>query len=121
MEPIDYIKRLGMNEPGICDKFSRPDFLRLLDIDFKERIDLIESNHEMSYIEFKDLVREFEGKFRAISDQKAGLPLTKNLWNAFYARFIIPYRAKYFPLTHRRILTLVEKKNRENQKQNGKN
>lgn len=121
MEPIDYIKRLGMDDPALCDKFNRPDFLRLFNTDFIEHINRIEENHEISYIEFKDLVRAFENKFNTISSLKAGRPLTKNLWNAFYARFIIPLRAKYFPLTHRRILTLVEKKNRDNQKNNGKN
>lgn len=121
MKPLEYIIRLGMNNPDTCDKFSRPGFLRLLDTDFKERIQAVEDDHEISYPEFRDLIREFERKFKEISKFKSGRPLTRALWNAFYARFLIPHRAAYFPITHRRILHLVEKKNRGKLKQNGTN
>lgn len=116
MKPQEYITKLRMDHPDLCDKFSRPEFLRLLDTEFMDCIKEIEEDHEISYIEFRDLVRKFEAKFKEISTLKKGKPFTRDLWNAFYARFILPHRAAYFPITHRRILYLVEKRNREKNK-----
>lgn len=115
MTAKEYIDKFKMGDIITCDKFDRPEFLKQLNEDFKELIQKVEDDHEISYPEFKDLVVEIEHKFREISLLKVGNPLTKKLWNAFYARFVIPHRAAYFPLTHRRILTLVEKRYRDKQ------
>lgn len=120
MTPLEIVEHFGLNKTGICDTFDRPTFLKYLDKCFIDRIEAIEADHEISYVEFKDLVSEFELIFQRISSLKVGRPLTKKLWNAFYAKYILPHRAAYFPLTHRRILTLVEKRNRDNNKNHGK-
>lgn len=121
MTPEEFVKCFGLDKPSTCDTFDRPLFIGQLNYDLEQSIKAIEEDHDLSYIEFKDLILEAQDKFQKISSMKSGRPLTKKLWNAFYAKHVLPLRAAYFPLTHRRILTRVEKRNRDKLKNHDKN
>lgn len=55
------------------------------------------SETSFNFDKFKEIVKQVETKFWAISNKKVGEPFTKNLWSAFYAVYIIPVRAKIYP------------------------
>lgn len=51
----------------------------------------------LTFDTFKRCVKQTEQKFWSISNKKAGGSFTKNLWGAFYAIYIVPFRANIFP------------------------
>ena len=99
MEALDYIKLLKMDQPNY--NFDRNDFIEKFGKEFtlclqsKEYLD--PELGVLTYPKFKEIVGTFEKKFQDISTQKLGKPLSKGLWNAFYAIWVIPARAKLYP------------------------
>jgi hypothetical protein len=70
--------------------------------EFEEKVNKTIAEREKAsltfdYHIFQILVLQMMDKFRAISNKKAGGELRPKLWGAFYAKYIIPQRAKYFP------------------------
>jgi hypothetical protein len=62
-----------------------------------------ESKEGFTYKKFKNCIDETENKFWAISNKKEGMPFTLELWNAFYAVYIVKAREEYFPDIQREI------------------
>lgn len=95
-----YVEKYRLNVEGF--EFNREEFLKELGSEFKARVEYArgstkESQDKFIYKKFRQCVTEMQDKFNAISNKKTGLPLTKKLWGAFYAMYIIPVRAELFP------------------------
>lgn len=112
MKTSEYVKKYNLNIPG---QFDRNAFIADLSQEFEDRLTNTriarESMHlEFGYNIFINLVKEIQEKFWNISKKKAGGEFTIGLWKHFYARTIIPARAKYFPEIHK---TICSKQGRE--------
>lgn len=111
MKTIEYVKKFQLGDARFANHFNTNLFLEDFGQEFQERITTtIETRKkaqlDFNYHIFQILVGEMQTKFSAISNKKSGGPLRKELWSAFYAKFIIPARAKYFPEEH----AAIEKK-----------
>lgn len=116
MEAIDYIKLFKLDQENY--EFNREEFLQEFSKEFLEYcqetpIGRDHNTGNIKYYRFKEIVKNFQGKFWAISDLKVGKPLTKGLWNAFFATTVVPVRAKLFPASQLKIQELI--KNRSQQ------
>lgn len=108
MTTQQYIKKYQLNNPIFVNHFNTNLFLEDLDKEFKEKLNLTikkreESSLEFNFHIFQVIIGEMQAKFSSISLKKAGTPLNKSLWSAFYAKSIIPAREKYFPEEHKAI------------------
>ena len=114
MEVLEYIKKFKMDQPNF--EFNREDFVKAFGEDFKSCI----TNPKVfgvnpPYDKFKLTLKTYEVKFNTISSLKSGRPLTKGLWNAFYAIWVIPLRGELFPELNQKILDRVGLRNKNNQ------
>ena len=111
MKTKEYIKKFQLDDARFANHFNTNLFLEDFGQEFEERItSTIETRKkaqlDFNYHIFQVLIGEMQTKFAAISAKKSGGPLRKELWSAFYAKSIIPARAKYFPEEH----AAIEKK-----------
>lgn len=107
MKTKDYIKKFRMDEENF--EFDRNEFLKELNKEFLDRLELTQKYRELNKMDFpfkvfQEIVKEMQSKFWAISNKKVGKPLTPELFSAFYAYAVIPAREKYFPNEHAEIL-----------------
>lgn len=111
MKTREYIQKFQLGDARFANQFNTNLFLEDFDQEFQERITTTietraKAQLEFNYHIFQVLIGEMQTKFAAISAKKSGGPLRKELWSAFYAKSIIPARAKYFPEEH----AAIEKK-----------
>ena len=111
MKTKEYVKKFQLDDARFANQFNTNLFLEDFDQEFRERItSTIETRKkaqlDFNYHIFQVLIGEMQTKFAAISAKKSSGPLRKELWSAFYAKSIIPARAKYFPEEH----AAIEKK-----------
>ena len=111
MKTKEYVKKFKLDDARFANQFNTNLFLEDFDQEFQEKItSTIETRKkaqlDFNYHIFQVLIGEMQTKFAAISAKKSGGPLRKELWSAFYAKSIIPARAKYFPEEH----ATIEKK-----------
>lgn len=118
MEALEYLQMLKMAEPNY--EFNRDEFINKFGEEFNQTVNNPKDNiggidpktGHIPYNKFRDIVKAFEIKFKAISElrkSKVGKPLTKKLWAAFYALKVIPLRANLFPEDAERIAQLKVK------------
>ena len=108
MTTNQYIKKFRLDNADYSNHFNTDLFLQDLNADFQARIEREKADRkkvglEYSYRIFQVIIQEMQTKFCAISNKKIGGPLRPELWNAFYAKFIIPVREKDFPEDHAKI------------------
>lgn len=112
MEAIDYVKLFKLDQENY--NFKREEFISELGKEFLDycqttTIGINPKTHKLYYYRFKEIIKNFESKFWAISKLKVGEGFTQNLWNAFFATQIVPLRAKMFP----DIQQFIEKRRKE--------
>lgn len=118
MEAIEYIKKFKMDQPNF--EFKREDFVKAFGEDFKACLNnpqicgIDPATGKLPYPKFKQAVKNFESKFQAISRIKLGKQLSKGLWNAFYAIWVIPTRASLYPDLNKKIIEQVSKRAQNN-------
>ena len=100
MEAIDYVKLFKLDQENY--DFKREEFISELGKEFLDycqttTIGINPKTHKLYYYRFKEIIKNFESKFWAISKLKVGEGFTQNLWNAFFATQVVPLRAKMFP------------------------
>lgn len=100
MEAIDYVKLFKLDQENY--DFKRGEFISELGKEFLDycqttTIGIDKKTGNIYYYRFREIVKNFETKFWAISELKIGEPLTQKLWNAFFATQVVPLRAKIFP------------------------
>lgn len=100
MEAIDYVKLFKLDQENY--DFKREEFISELGKEFLDycqttTIGINPKTHKLYYYRFREIVKNFESKFWAISKLKVGEGFTQNLWNAFFATQVVPLRAKIFP------------------------
>lgn len=108
MKTYQYIKKFRLDDPQYSNHFNTDLFLQDLNEEFKARIEREKAERkkaglEFTYRIFQIIIQEMQTKFCAISNKKAGGPLRTELWNAFYAKYIIPAREADFPKEHAEI------------------
>ena len=105
MEALEYVKRFKMDQPNY--DFDRNAFIEAIGEEFKSSINILEQRLDdgqvISYPTFKQLVKGVQEKFNKISELKLGKPLSKGLWNAFYAIHVIPMRSTLYPKLDKKI------------------
>lgn len=106
MEAIDYIKLLKLDQENY--EFNREEFISIFGKEFLDYAQNTpigrDNNGKLYYYRFKEIVKNFETKFWAISELKRGSKFTRNLWNTFFATRVVPLRSKLFPEHQQRIL-----------------
>ena len=99
MTAQEYIDKFRMNQENF--EFSRQEFIAQLKFDFLESIHnhpkLDPEQQTLRYVYFKEVVKEFQAKFRQINSIKRGKPLSQGLWKAFFAAVVVPYRKEHYP------------------------
>lgn len=100
MEAIDYVKLFKLDQENY--EFNRDEFLQEFGNEFLEYCQTTPIGRNpktgvIYYYRFREIIRNFETKFWAISQLKLGKPFSKGLWNAFFALHVCPFRDKYFP------------------------
>lgn len=108
MTTKEYVKKYNLDNPELANHFNTNLFLEDLREEFLTRIELTIATRknaglEFSFRIFQLVIGEIQNKFSAISNKKAGGPLRKELWGAFYAKTVIPFRKEYFPAEHQEI------------------
>lgn len=119
MEAIDYVKLFKLDQENY--DFKREEFISELGKEFLDycqttTIGINKKTGILYYYRFKEIVKNFETKFWAISELKIGEPFTQNLWNAFFATQVVPLRAKLFPGIQSMIEKLKGIQNRQDKK-----
>lgn len=119
MEAIDYVKLFKLDQENY--DFKREEFISELGKEFLDycqttTIGINKKTGTLYYYRFKEIVKNFETKFWAISELKIREPFTQNLWNAFFATQVVPLRAKLFPGIQSMIEKLKEIQNRQDKK-----
>lgn len=100
MEAIDYVKLFKLDQENY--DFKREEFISELGKDFLDycqttTVGINPKHGYIYYYRFKEIIKNFETKFWAISKLKVGEPFTQKLWNAFFATQVVPLRKKLFP------------------------
>lgn len=100
MEAIDYVKLFKLDQENF--DFKREEFISELGKEFLEycQTTTIGRNNKSGiiyYYRFREIVKNFESKFWAISELKVGEPLSQKLWNAFFATQVVPLRERLYP------------------------
>lgn len=97
----EYCQQLRMDQPRY--NFNRQEFIKKFGLDFIDSLrDSDDYNPNTGYLKyraFKKEVAQAQRLFNEISDQieKAGKkPLSKGLWNVFYASYVIESRKALF-------------------------
>lgn len=100
MEAIDYVKLFKLDQENF--DFKREEFISELGKEFLEYCQTTTIGRDnksgiIYYYRFREIVKNFESKFWAISELKVGEPLSQKLWNAFFATQVVPLRQRLFP------------------------
>ena len=108
MTTIQYIKKFKLDDANYSNHFNTDLFLQDLNEEFLARIEREKAERKKAGLEysfriFQVIIQEMQNKFCAISNKKVGGPLRPELWNAFYAKYIITVREKDFPEEHAKI------------------
>lgn len=106
MEAIDYVKLFKLDQENF--DFKREEFISELGKEFLEYCQTTTIGRDnksgiIYYYRFREIVKNFEFKFWAISELKVGEPLSQKLWNAFFATQIVPLRRMLYPKMQKRI------------------
>lgn len=106
MEAIDYVKLFKLDQENF--NFKREEFISELGKEFLEYCQTTTIGRDnksgiIYYYRFREIVKNFESKFWAISKLKVGEPLSQKLWNAFFATQVIPLRRRLYPKMQKRI------------------
>ena len=108
MTTKEYVKKYNLDNPEFANHFNTNLFLEDLKAEFMDRVRITVETRKNAGLEFdfrifQIIIGEIQNKFSAISNKKACGPLRKELWGAFYAKVIIPFRKEYFPKEHEEI------------------
>lgn len=108
MTTKQYVKKYRLGNAEYSNRFNTDLFLRDLNEEFRDRLAREEKYRKgiqqtLEFRMFQRIIMEIQQKFMAISNKKAGGPLRRELWNAFYAKYIISARAELFPAEHEEI------------------
>lgn len=100
MEAIDYVKLFKLDQENF--DFKREEFISELGKEFLEYCQTTTIGRDnksgiIYYYRFREIVKNFESKFWAISELKVGEPLSQKLWNAFFATQVVPLRRRLYP------------------------
>ena len=92
MEAIDYVKLFKLDQENY--DFKREEFISELGKEFLDycqttTIGINPKTHKLYYYRFREIIKNFESKFWAISKLKVGEGFTQNLWNAFFATCLL--------------------------------
>lgn len=106
MEAIDYVKLFKLDQENF--DFKREKFISELGKEFLEYCQTTTIGRDnksgiIYYYRFREIVKNFESKFWAISKLKVGEPLSQKLWNAFFATQVVPLRRRLYPKMQKRI------------------
>lgn len=106
MEAIDYVKLFKLDQENF--DFKREEFISELGKEFLEYCQTTSIGRDnksgiIYYYRFREIVKNFESKFWAISKLKVGEPLSQKLWNAFFATQVVPLRRRLYPKMQKRI------------------
>lgn len=106
MEAIDYVKLFKLDQENF--DFKREEFISELGKEFLEYCQTTTIGRDnksgiIYYYRFREIVKNFEFKFWAVSKLKVGEPLSQKLWNAFFATQVIPLRRRLYPKMQKRI------------------
>lgn len=106
MEAIDYVKLFKLDQENF--DFKREEFISELGKEFLEYCQTTTIGRDnksgiIYYYRFREIVKNFESKFLAISELKVGEPLSQKLWNAFFATQVVPLRRRLYPKIQKRI------------------
>lgn len=106
MEAIDYVKLFKLDQENF--DFKREEFISELGEEFLEYCQTTTIGRDnksgiIYYYRFREIVKNFESKFWAISELKVGEPLSQKLWNAFFATQVVPLRGRLYPKIQKRI------------------
>lgn len=106
MEAIDYVKLFKLDQENF--DFKREEFISELGKEFLEYCQTTTIGRDnksgiIYYYRFREIVKNFESKFWAISKLKVGKPLSQKLWNAFFATQVVPLRGRLYPEVQKRI------------------
>lgn len=106
MEAIDYVKLFKLDQENF--DFKREEFISELGKEFLEYCQTTTIGRDnksgiIYYYRFREIVKNFEFKFWAISELKVGEPLSQKLWNAFFATQVVPLRRRLYPKMQKRI------------------
>lgn len=106
MEAIDYVKLFKLDQENF--DFKREEFIPELGKEFLEYCQTTTIGRDnksgiIYYYRFREIVKNFESKFWAISKLKVGEPLSQKLWNAFFATQVVPLRRRLYPKMQKRI------------------
>lgn len=99
-----YITTFRMDQSNY--EFNRVEFISQLKKDFLENIQHHPKYNpklpgRIPYKCFKELVKDFEIFYKFLSARRYQLckkNLTDKLWNMFYAKVVVPYRTKHYPV-----------------------
>lgn len=108
MTTKEYVKKYRLDKAEFANHFNTDLFLQDLNEEFLARIEKEKTHRkkeglEYSFRIFQSIIQEMQTKFCAISNKKSCGPLRPELWNAFYAKYIIPVRERDFPDEHAQI------------------
>lgn len=99
MTAQEYVSKFKLAQENY--EFNRSEFIDAFSLDFLESIKKHPNKNPKTgtvyYYEFKKLVKRFEALFWEISQLKVGKALSKGLWNAFFVKSVVEYRAKHYP------------------------
>lgn len=106
MEAIDYVKLFKLDQENF--DFKREEFISELGKEFLEYCQTTTIGRDnksgiIYYYRFREIVKNFESKFWAISELKVGEPLSQKLWNAFFATQVVSLRRRLYPKMQKRI------------------
>lgn len=106
MEAIDYVKLFKLDQENF--DFKREEFISELGKEFLEYCQTTTIGRDnksgiIYYYRFREIVKNFESKFWAISELKVGEPLSQKLWNAFFATQVVTLRRRLYPKMQKRI------------------
>jgi hypothetical protein len=106
MEAIDYVKLFKLDQENF--DFKREEFISELGKEFLEYCQTTTIGRDnksgiIYYYRFREIVKNFEFKFWAISELKVGEPLSQKLWDAFFATQVVPLRRRLYPKMQKRI------------------
>lgn len=106
MEAIDYVKLFKLDQENF--DFKREEFISELGKEFLEYCQTTTIGRDnksgiIYYYRFREIVKNFESKFWAISKLKVGEPLSQKLWDAFFATQVVPLRRRLYPKMQKRI------------------
>lgn len=99
-----YISIFRMDQSNY--EFNRVEFISRLKNDFLENIQCHPKYNPqlpggIPYKCFKELIKDFERFYKNLSARRYQLckkNLTVKLWNMFYAKVVVPYRTKHYPV-----------------------